>query len=91
MGQTREEVFKDFKNKSHAEQGIELLAATHLIATKEFKSFIVGDAGVTMSEFTVGDGMSGGDYLTFAYSAGGWYPIAGKSMTITAGSVLLIR
>ncbi len=80
--------FQDFKTKSFARKGTEALI-TSGAATKAFSGFIIGSTVPTITVLTT-DPQFIGDYTSFEYVAGQYYPISGTAMTITAGSVLLI-
>ena len=91
MGDRTDSLLQEQLKRSFAENGMELLDNTNLSTTTPFNGFIVGDSGVTISVLTIDPNNVGGNYVTFPYSAGAWYPISGTAMTITAGNILLIR
>ena len=59
--------------------------------TTPFQSFIIGDTGATISVLTPDANHDGVALTSFPWTAGKWYPISGTAMTVTAGSVLLIK
>ena len=105
LAQVNPLVEKQLNAKAHASYGTTLLTSasaydgmnTGQSPTGRYTGFLVGDAGVTVSEATYWNNntntfATGESLASFSFTAGQYYPFPeGKTITISAGNIMLIK